>query len=1155
LRWRRIALWSGFGLLGLIVLTISWLLLADLGSFKPQLERWASEKTGRQVSINGDLQIDLARHSSVVAHDIHIGNAVWAEQVDMISVGRLELRLDLGSILGGPIVVELIDLDDATIFLTKSEQGDPNWVLLESSAQDADEKEESASESILFKKIDINRVQLTYSSPQRIVPIEIHVEQLSQRHREDDLLDLSLDGTLNGRRMKLDGEVGTWAALLAGKDVQFNLGMRLDTFRVNADGHIDDLLRPHRPRVNFTATAPDINDLLQALGVAHEGLGVIDLVGSLTPENQGPLVLDVAGEVGRLNVEASGEFSDLRDFEEMDFDLLATGEDVRPILEALGFPQKRPVPFMIRIDAGKRGKTFVIERSDMVFGEAKFGLSARLPDFPRIDDSAIHLEIGGPEIETFRELFSLPGAATGPFSAELTVDVDDDGFELVNVELQSSLGKIRADGKIGEAPDYFGTTLDFELSSRSLATVAGAFGIRRMPDRPIEIRGSIDYGPDGIRSLDSLTVTVNEVTAKVDGLIKPVSGLLGSDIEFEFDGPDLAVLIGAFAANKGVPVQPYALDGQLQIRDDGYRFRNVTGKIGTSDVELGGLLVPRSGITGSRFNFAARGAAFTEIIDQLGEFEVRPGPYELSGSVIFEQGVIDFDDIELNRATGNVEVDFELGLPVSRHWANLDIRASGPNVQSLIKGFDNFEADEAPFRIDIEGTLREKIWSVEKLDINVGAASLSAQGTLDLDGDTSSTQFDFSINIPNVGELGMLDGDRLRGDSFTLNARVTGGGDVLRIDDLFATLGSSDIKGDIEYRRGSIPHLNVDIESDSIVFAPLLEDREREYDPTPEFDDGRLIPDLTIPFEAMAKLNASVEIDIGELRRDTLHIRDIVFRADLRDGVLEVSDAGFQAKSGALGARGRLDPDGGQGSVSVELVARDFALGMTDLNEDLAMTGDIEFKLESAGYDLRSLLGNANGIFFLNARDGRMLNNSLLRALYGNMLDEIIGTINPFSKTETYTNFDCIIVPLEFSAGVVTSNPSSLIATDKMQVITNSEIDLNSESLETNIRTTPKKGISFSAGEIINPYIKVVGTLAAPRLAVDEAGVLLSGGAAVATGGLSILARAAWIRLSRAKDPCVETEQESIEALGDRFPELNISITPPEPEVQSAMVE
>jgi hypothetical protein len=268
-------------------------------------------------------------------------------------------------------------------------------------------------------------------------------------------------------------------------------------------------------------------------------------------------------------------------------------------------------------------------------------------------------------------------------------------------------------------------------------------------------------------------------------------------------------------------------------------------------------------------------------------------------------------------------------------------------------------------------------------------------------------------------------------------------------------------------------------------------------------------------------------------------------RAVLQDGALEVSEARFQARSGALAARVSIEPHAGGGKASVEIVTRDFALGMTEINRDTAMTGDINIKLESTGTGLRELAGNASGVLFLNSHGGRMVNNRLMHALYGNMLDEIIGTINPFSETQEHTNFECVILPVVFDSGVVTSNPNSLIATDKIQIVTKSEIHLKTESLNMNIRTTPKKGISISAGEIINPYIKVVGTLAAPRLAVDEKGVLLSGGAAVATGGLSVLARAAWTRMSRAKDPCAETATEGMENLGERFSDLTVTIIKP----------
>ena len=52
-------------------------------------------------------------------------------------------------------------------------------------------------------------------------------------------------------------------------------------------------------------------------------------------------------------------------------------------------------------------------------------------------------------------------------------------------------------------------------------------------------------------------------------------------------------------------------------------------------------------------------------------------------------------------------------------------------------------------------------------------------------------------------------------------------------------------------------------------------------------------------------------------------------------------------------------------------------------------------------------------------------------------------------------------------------------------------------------------------------YVKLGGTLANPRLILDPAGAAVSGGAAVATGGLSILAGSMWDRwIATSGDPC-----------------------------------
>ena len=90
--WRRAALWSVFSVLILVAAAAAWLWTADLGVFKPQLERWVSEQTGREFRIDGPFSVDLARESVIRAENIRFQNADWADQPDMVTVARVELR-------------------------------------------------------------------------------------------------------------------------------------------------------------------------------------------------------------------------------------------------------------------------------------------------------------------------------------------------------------------------------------------------------------------------------------------------------------------------------------------------------------------------------------------------------------------------------------------------------------------------------------------------------------------------------------------------------------------------------------------------------------------------------------------------------------------------------------------------------------------------------------------------------------------------------------------------------------------------------------------------------------------------------------------------------------------------------------------------------
>jgi hypothetical protein len=80
----------------------------------------------------------------------------------------------------------------------------------------------------------------------------------------------------------------------------------------------------------------------------------------------------------------------------------------------------------------------------------------------------------------------------------------------------------------------------------------------------------------------------------------------------------------------------------------------------------------------------------------------------------------------------------------------------------------------------------------------------------------------------------------------------------------------------------------------------------------------------------------------------------------------------------------------------------------------------------------------------------------------------------------------------------------------------------------------PRKGLGISLSNLVNPYIKVTGTLAKPSLVLDPESVLIEGGVAVATAGISILAKSFKDRFLSDKDPCgtaLKNADERIEAL------------------------
>ena len=172
---------------------------------------------------------------------------------------------------------------------------------------------------------------------------------------------------------------------------------------------------------------------------------------------------------------------------------------------------------------------------------------------------------------------------------------------------------------------------------------------------------------------------------------------------------------------------------------------------------------------------------------------------------------------------------------------------------------------------------------------------------------------------------------------------------------------------------------------------------------------------------------------------------------------------------------------------------------------------------EARGGSARQLAKNANGHVRLSQGAGKT-RSEFLDAFGGDVLAQLRGKLNPFRAQDPFTDLDCSVLRADIVDGQVTVEPV-LLQTRKVTAVAQGRIDLHTEKLTLDFDTRPRKGIGVSPGMFTNPFIRVEGTLASPRLAMGAKGVG-SGAVAAATGGLSVIASGFVDRIKGEADMC-----------------------------------
>ncbi len=149
----RLMKWSAIGIAILIVLYAVIVAFFDFNVLRGPIERFVSERTGRELNIRGDLDLTwgwpLPR---IRVEDVSFANPAWAREKNLFSVDKAEVAVSLPRLLAGKLHLTEVLAAGPRAALEISDDGRKSWLL------DPGQHNEQSNVGIDRRRIDRGRL-------------------------------------------------------------------------------------------------------------------------------------------------------------------------------------------------------------------------------------------------------------------------------------------------------------------------------------------------------------------------------------------------------------------------------------------------------------------------------------------------------------------------------------------------------------------------------------------------------------------------------------------------------------------------------------------------------------------------------------------------------------------------------------------------------------------------------------------------------------------------------------------------------------------------------------------------------------------------------------------------------------------------------------
>jgi AsmA family protein len=301
-RTRAALRWTGIVVGVIVALLLLTLALIDWSSLKGPIERYASERSGRQVSIAGDLDVRVWSWTpSATVEGLTIGSAPWDKSRPMAQIERVTVQLKLLPLLKGEVILPRVDLIRPRVYLHRDVSGRANWTF--ESQRPTNAPAGPPPDLPTVRDFLIQDGTLVLRDDIRHLEVEGTVHAREKSSQDDpEAFRIQAKGKLNNKPFAMRVTGGPLINLDPDKPYPFGLDIEAGDIRIAADGSVRKPFDLARVKLDVRASGGDLADLYYLTQLALPNTPPFQLAASIERNGKKVHVTNLAGKVGKSDM-------------------------------------------------------------------------------------------------------------------------------------------------------------------------------------------------------------------------------------------------------------------------------------------------------------------------------------------------------------------------------------------------------------------------------------------------------------------------------------------------------------------------------------------------------------------------------------------------------------------------------------------------------------------------------------------------------------------------------------------------------------------------------------------------------------------------------------------------------------------------------------